>query len=234
MSFAAVIFDFYGTLSPMTPDQVWQELTSGTAACLGLDPADWRRAMDDSYEERSTGALGDMPETFRELARRLGAEPGEDAIAAACAVRRAGQRKMLVFRPDALDVLANLRDRGLPIGVLSDCSVELAESWDELPVADLVNARVLSCEEGMRKPNPALFHLVASKLGVRADQCLYVGDGGSRELTGASACGMSAVMLRADDWYIAQARGREDDWPGPVVPTLTAVLGLLESSGTGC
>jgi putative hydrolase of the HAD superfamily len=229
MSFEAVIFDFYGTLTPMTAEPVWKDLTARTAGPLGIDPEQWRRALDDSYAERSTGALGDMPATFRELARRLGAEPDDDAIAAACAARRAGQREMLVFRPDALDVVAALRARQLRVGVLSDCTIELAECFDELPVAQYVNARVLSCEQGTKKPDPALFYLVASMIGARADQCLYIGDGGSRELTGASNCGMTAVMLRGDDWYTVQARGREDDWAGPEVPSLTAVLALFGS-----
>jgi putative hydrolase of the HAD superfamily len=227
MPFAAVVFDFYGTLTPITPEDVWKDLTARTAEPLGIDPEQWRRALDESYVERSTGALGDLAATFRELARRLGAEPDDDAIAAACTVRRDGQREMLALRPDALDVLGKLRALGMRVGVLSDCTVELAESWAELPVAGLVDARVLSCEQGTKKPDPAMFLLVASQLQAEPRECLYVGDGGSRELTGASRCGMTAVMLRGDDWYHAIARGREDDWPGRAVPTLTAVLELV-------
>ena len=227
MPFAAVIFDFYGTLTPSTPERVWRQLTERTAAPLGLPAGAWRQALDDSFTERATGALGDLPATFRELARRLGAEPSDQALAAAVAARRAGQRDLLAFRPDALDVLARVRERGLRVGVLSDCTIELAENWDDLPVAGLVDARVLSCEQGTKKPDPVLFRLIAGKLGVDQPQCLYVGDGGSRELTGATGCGMHAVMLRGADWYGNVAHGREDDWAGPAVPTLTAVLSLL-------
>jgi putative hydrolase of the HAD superfamily len=228
MSFAAVVFDFFATLTPGTPEKVWQEHTVRSAALLGLDAAIWRRALDESWAERATGALGDLPATFRELARRHGAEPDNDALAAACAARRAAQGELFVFRPDALAVLAAVRDRGLKIGVLSDCTVELAEAWPALPVAPLVDARVLSCEAGRRKPDPWLFTAIAGHLGVRAGQCLYVGDGGGRELTGASACGMRAVMLRADDWYTSAAHGREDDWTGPHIRSLSDVLRLLD------
>ncbi|HEX2322169.1 MAG TPA: HAD family hydrolase [Streptosporangiaceae bacterium] len=228
MSFAAVVFDFFATLTPSTPDAVWQEHTARSASLLGLDATVWRRALDESWPERATGALGDLPATFRELARRHGVEPDEDALAAACAARRSAQSELFVFRPDALGVLAAVRDRGLKVGVLSDCTVELAEAWAALPVAPLIDARVLSCEAGRRKPDPWLFTTIAGHLGVAAGQCLYVGDGGGRELSGASACGMRAVMLRADDWYTSSAHAREDDWAGQWIPSLSGVLRLLD------
>jgi len=224
---AAVIFDFFGTLTPSTPEHVWQEHTTRSAAPLGIDAATWRRALNDSFAERATGSLGDLPATFRELARRNGIEPGDHALAAACAARLAAQRELFVFRRDALAVLAEVRARGFRVGVLSDCTTELAETWLELPVAGLVDARVLSCEVGRRKPDPALFAMIASQLMVEPAECLYVGDGGGRELTGASACGMRAVMLRGDDWSDNAAHSREDDWPGPSVADLSAVLSLL-------
>jgi putative hydrolase of the HAD superfamily len=87
---------------------------------------------------------------------------------------------------------------------------------------------VLSCEAGRRKPDPWLFTMIAGHLGVPAGQCLYVGDGGGRELSGASACGMRAVMLRAEDWYTSSAHAREDDWAGPWVSSLSEVLRLLD------
>ncbi len=64
MSLAAVIFDFFATLTPSTPEAVWQEHTARSAAPLGLDVSVWRRAMDESWAERATGMLGDLPATL--------------------------------------------------------------------------------------------------------------------------------------------------------------------------
>src|SRR5215469_18102104 len=228
MPVAAVVFDFFGTLTPSTPEHVWADHARRSAAPLGISTAAWRRALDGSFAERVTGALGDLPSTFRELARRCGVQPAEDVLAKACAARRCAQRELFALRGDAPAVLAEIRSRGLRVGVLSDCTLELAESWPDLEVAAMVDARVLSCEVGRRKPDPELFRMIARGLGVAPAQCLYVGDGGGRELTGASACGMRAVMLRADDWWANVAHGREDDWPGPAVPSLSAVLSLLD------
>jgi putative hydrolase of the HAD superfamily len=225
-----VVFDFFGTLTPSTPEDVWQQHAARSAAPLGIETAAWRRALDHSFAERATGSLGDLRATFLELARRCGTEAGDQALAAACAARQAAQRELFVMRPGAIAVLAEIRARGFSVGVLSDCTAELAEAWAGLPVAGLVDARVLSCEVGRRKPDPELFAMIARKLAAETAECLYIGDGGGRELTGASACGMYAVMLRADDWSVNVAHSREDDWPGPSVTDLRAVLSLLPSS----
>lgn len=229
MPIAAVIFDFFGTLTPSTPEHVWRDHTARSAAPLGISAAAWRSALDSSWPERAAGLLGDLPATLRELARRSGVEPTDQALAAACAARTAAQRELFVFRRDALDVLAQVRACGLRVGVLSDCTVELAEAWAGLDVAALVDARVLSCEAGRRKPDPELFGLIARLLGAAPGDCLYIGDGGGGELTGASGCGMRAVMLRADDWDVNVAHGRERGWPGPSVSSLSGVLSLLTS-----
>ena len=229
MPITAVVFDMFGTLTPSTPDEVWQEHAARSAAPLGLDPSTWRRVLDQSFAERITGRLGDLPATFRELARRAGVRPDPAALDAACAARLSAQRELFGLRADAADVIAALRARGLRVGVLSDCTTEFAQCWETLPIAGLVDARVLSCEAGRRKPDPELFAMIAGLLGVAPRECLYVGDGGGNELAGATRCGMRAVMLRADDWAVNVARDRPDDWPGMVVSSLTAVLSLLPS-----
>ena len=227
MAIGAVVFDFFGTLTPGTPDAVWDRHAALSAAPLGIPAASWRRALDDSWAERVTGRLGGLTETFRALAIRCGAEPALEALAAACAARRECQRELFRLRPDAEPVVAALLAHRIPVGVLSDCTVELAEDWPSLPIAGLAVARVLSCEEGRRKPDPELFRLIARRLEVAPDQCLYIGDGGGHELTGAAACGMTPYLLRAGDWHDSHAHDREDSWPGPFLTSLTEVPPLL-------
>ncbi|MGP3915222.1 HAD family hydrolase [Nonomuraea sp. 10N515B] len=186
--------------------------------------------MDSSFPERAMGSLGDLSATFRTLALRNGVDPSDEALAAACAARMAAQQELFILRDDAASTMTGLRARGLRVGVLSDCTAELAQAWTQLPVAELVDARVLSCEEGRRKPDPELFRLIAHRLDAAPQDCLYIGDGGGNELTGASNCGMQAFMLRAADWADNDAHTREDDWPGPFLSTLADALTLVGPS----
>jgi putative hydrolase of the HAD superfamily len=224
----AVIFDYFGTLTTSTPAGVWDELAARSAAPLGIPAPRWRQALRESLAERATGALGGLPETLLALARRCGADPAPDALAAAVAARRAGQWDLIAsLRPDAEPTLRVLHDRAIPVGVLSECTVELAEAWPSLPIAGLVTARVLSCEEGRRKPDLELFRTTAGRLGVPPPECLYVGDGGDGELPGASAAGMTAYLLRDADRKDGKARYPARNWPGPALSSLAGVLPVL-------
>jgi putative hydrolase of the HAD superfamily len=216
---AAVVFDFFGTLTPVSPDQVWAGNARRLAAALGV-PADALLAeLDESFPERITGALGDVRQTLQVLASRLGARPTDDQLAEASHVRREVQEAMFVLRPEALPVIRQLRAAGLKIGLLSDCTSELPDAWARLPLAGLVDAPVFSCVEGMRKPDPRLFRTVAANLRAEPVECLYVGDGGGRELTGASDVGMRAVLLAGQDWLAH--RSTEGGWTGPRIGSLT-------------
>src|SRR6185437_12551140 len=98
--------------------------------------------------------------------------------------------------PTALAVLRQLRNYyALKTCVVSDCSPELPQIWKETPFAPMFDAAVFSCEVGVRKPNPKIYLEACGRLGVEPDECLFVGDGGSGELTGAAALGMNAVRL---------------------------------------
>jgi len=216
---SAVIFDFFGTLTPVSPDQVWAANARRLAVALGVPADALLTALDESFPERITGSLGDVRQTLQVLAGRLGARPSDAQLAEASKVRREVQESMFVLRPEALPVIRQLRAAGLRIGLVSDCTSELPDAWARLPVASLVDAPVFSCVEGMRKPDPRLFRTVAANLRTEPTECLYVGDGGGRELTGASEVGMRAVLLAGQDWLAH--RSTEVGWSGPRIGSLT-------------
>lgn len=63
------------------------------------------------------------------------------------------------------------------------------------------DAVCLSFDEGIQKPDPAIFERCIERLGVEADACLYVGDGGSNELEAAQRLGMQVVQAV---WYLKE------------------------------
>lgn len=221
----AVIFDFYGTLTPVNPSGIWSGHVARLAAVLGVEPKALARALDESYAERFTGALGDTRQTFATIAARLGITPGEGRLDEVVRLRLAMQDSLFRLRPEVLPVISQLRERGLRIGLVSDCTAELPAAWPRLPVSALVDAPVFSCIEGTRKPDPRLFLTCAARLPADPAACLYVGDGGGRELTGSTAVGMHAVLLAGADWLDNHIYDRERGWDGPRISSLTELLG---------
>ncbi|GGK30375.1 hypothetical protein GCM10010124_23930 [Pilimelia terevasa] len=222
--YRAVLFDFFGTLT----QAVRRGPAHGRIARdLGCDPALMTAALDATFRERARGAYGDELCALREVCRLAGGAPGDARLAAALPARRAALAADLRLRPDAVATLAALRGRGLRTGVVSDCGYELPVLLPGLPVAPLLEATVYSVHVGRCKPDPAMYAAACAWLRVRPGECLYVGDGGGRELTGAAAFGMTAVRLAAPDLG-GHLVFEPDDFAGPAVGALSEVPALLD------
>ena len=88
---------------------------------------------------------------------------------------------------------------------------------------------MLSFDAGLAKPDPRIYELAVRGLGVRAERCLYVGDGSDGELSGAAKAGMTAGLIRAP---YDRADGAREAWAGETVSAIpeaarTVALELL-------
>ena len=61
---------------------------------------------------------------------------------------------------------------------------------------ELVDGVVTSAEAGAAKPDPAIFGRALELAGERADQSLHVGDSFDKDVAGARAAGVRAVLVR--------------------------------------
>jgi len=222
-AYRAVVFDFFGTLTEAVQRGPGHDRV---AALLGCQTAALAQALDETFTDRSTASLGDAIGALGVVARLAGARPTIAVLRAAYAARVDAVRADTRLRPDAVTVLRSLRRRGLRTAVVSDCTPELAEFWPELPIAALVNARVFSTEERHHKPHPRMYSAATARLDVEPASCLYVGDGGSHELSGAAAVGMTPVRLAAADLG-RHLVFRRDPWQGSEIATLTEVLDIV-------
>lgn len=224
----AVVFDLFITLTDFDAERRRPSFTAELAAALGVEPTAFASLMRSTFTERATGALGDGRATLGALARRLGASPSRERLDHAVALRLQHEKVVLTPRSGVLDVLGDLRTRGYLIGVLTDCTPELPPLWPSLPYAAVSDAVTFSCAIGARKPDPALYRDIASKLGVDARDCVYVGDGSSGELTGAAGVGMEAVLLVTpfgDDFRYDP----EPDWAGDSLTSLEDLPTFLDT-----
>ncbi len=224
----AVVFDFFGTLTDPAAEPGRRTAFDATAAALGVPPDAFWAVMAASFPSRASGACGDTRSTLRAVAAACGVTVSAAALAGAVAVQHEGGDPVRRPRPEALAVLAALRASGWRIGLISDCSSELVEVWSTTPYAPLIDAAVFSWRERRRKPDSRLYATVAERLGVPAPACWYVGDGGSRELTGARAAGMRPVLVTNAAYpSVSHHRGDPDPYRPPDSIADLAVLPAL-------
>jgi putative hydrolase of the HAD superfamily len=103
------------------------------------------------------------------------------------------------LHPQILPLLDGLKKRGLSIGLISNCFSEEVGVIRNSALFPYFDAALLSFEQGLQKPDREIFTRCMEQLKVKAEECLYVGDGGSFELEAATELGMKALQAI---WYL--------------------------------
>ena len=234
MRYDAVIFDLFGTLvRTVTPD-AYAEMLDRLADTLGAGREAFAASWRETLVERESGLLGDLEGVLGSTAESAGAQTNGATLASAKKAWLDTASNWLVPRAEAAPMLQAFREAGHRVGLLSNCSAEVPPLWQVGPLSGLIDAPVFSCDVGMMKPDARIYAHVCERLGVAQERCLYVGDGGARELTGAEAVGMHAVLLRVlgeehtwfDDFYRRDAL----EWQGDVVGDLAALTAYIEAA----
>jgi putative hydrolase of the HAD superfamily len=228
MKYRAVIFDLFGTLVENFTVTEYERVLAEMAAILGAPPAEFRQAWLDTFRGRTTGELPTSQSNIEHICRLLKIKVTAEQVERAARARLEYTARSMKPCPGALEVLARLRTEGYQTGLVSDCSSEVPAVWGGTPFATLFDVTVFSCVAGIKKPDPRIYRMALSRLGVTARDCLYVGDGSSNELTGALKVGMHPVQLR-DPGESADAHFIErEDWRGETITSLIEVLELVK------
>ena len=192
----AVIFDMYETLISLATAPPYFSADIAADACIPLEELSklWRGTEHD----RTIGKM-----TLEQVIERILRENGRysDELFARI-VRKRSERHYRIF--DSMDegiipMLDALKERGMLVGLISNCFSEEAVAIKRSVLYPYFDAVCLSYDEGICKPDIRIFDLCARRLGVKAEECLYIGDGGSNELEAADNAGMRTAQAV---WYI--------------------------------
>jgi putative hydrolase of the HAD superfamily len=224
-AYRAVVFDFFGTLTRSVRRGPQH---AAIARTLGCDPEIVRGVLDRTFHSRARGTFGSAEATLRWVTEQAGGHPRPSQVRAAVPARVDALRADTRLRADAVSALSAIKGRGLGTGLISDCTHELPAFLPSLPVAPLLDAQVFSVELGVCKPDPEIYLEACARLDVSPSECVYVGDGGSRELSGAAEVGMTAVRLAAPDLTDHLVFDQDKEFLGPSVVSLTDLLTLID------
>jgi putative hydrolase of the HAD superfamily len=228
MKYQAVIFDLFGTIIDNFSLPEYQSVLVEMASILKAPHDEFVRWWFDKFIERITGVHPTHKESIEYICQKLGIRVSEAQVEHAARVRLDYTARAIKPRVGSIEVLTQLKSEGYKTGLISDCSGEIPIVWDNTPFAQLFDATVFSCKAGTKKPDPQIYYMAAEKLMVEPQDCLYIGDGGSQELTGAANVGMYPVLIRVpDESTDAHFIDREENWDGPVISSLPEVINLL-------
>jgi putative hydrolase of the HAD superfamily len=190
----AIVFDLFHTLTSV--ESSWGNGLPFTSEMLGVSREAWNEQLLERSRDRLVGVKTDPLAIIAEMAHALDPAIPEERIRAATQNRIARMAAAVRDIPaETVRVLERLKAQGKLLGLISNADVMEIAAWEENEIGPLFNSTVFSCRVGMVKPERGIYEFCLQELGVSAEETVFVGDGGSNELQGATDAGMTAIMV---------------------------------------
>jgi putative hydrolase of the HAD superfamily len=230
----AVVFDFGQTLVDSADGfrRAEKEIQRRAYAALGLDNPegflDTYRGIRAAFHARSDFSRRAI---LADLFRHYGWVPDPALLEAWEAEYWENIQTMTRLFPEAEGVLQALRGRGYRLALITNAQGQVLEGKHRIgrypALAQFFEAIVVAGEGGIpAKPDPTPFRICLERLGIAADEAVYVGDDWRIDVRGAKAVGMHPLWLRhrlvRRNWPAVETEG---------VPVITSLDALRDIEG---
>jgi putative hydrolase of the HAD superfamily len=205
----ACLVDAYDTIVTCDFSTIRNELS----ALAGISPQTWEAGYARVGASVTDGRIS-KAEAFTRLLRAAGREPRPDLVTE---LVRQDQELLLAnarLFDDTIPFLRRLRDRGIKIAIVSNCTENTRPLLVKHGVDALADALVLSCEVGSAKPAAEIFRCALDRLGVAAAAAVFVDDQPGY-CAGSVAAGIRAVQI-----VRAGLNGQDPDGPAAAPGTM--------------
>lgn len=101
---------------------------------------------------------------------------------------------------DVVHVLKELKERGFSVGIISNtpwgCPSRLwKKELERYGLLEYLDDCVFCVDVGWRKPDVRVFNYALERLGVEAEECLFIGDDPRWDIVGPEALGMKTLLI---------------------------------------
>ena len=205
----AVVFDMFETLVTLFEGRTY--FGEDIAADVGADSAAFRKEWHSIEDDRSIGKYS-IEEGLEIVLKRMGLY-SEEMVKMAAGKRRQALGDTFSDIPDeTFMMLDTLKEKGIKIGLITNTFSDERDIIRESSLFKYFDVALISYEQGICKPDLELYKRMTDKLNVKPEECLYVGDGGSRELYAARDAGMHPIQCT---WF--HDRAYEPHIPCPIL-----------------
>lgn len=123
--------------------------------------------------------------------------------------------------PGLVELLDKLQAKGIQLGIITNGRGRFQmENVRALGIESYFDAILISEIEGIKKPDSQIFHAAMERMGVTAEESVFVGDHMEKDVLAAEKIGMTGVWKRA--------LGEEDERAMYVINDLSDLLSLLK------
>jgi len=207
----AIVFDLDNTLVDfmrMKHDAVHAAIEGMIDAGLTLPRETVRERIDSIYQEHGL----EFQQVFDVLLEREFGQVDPKILASGIIAYRRARASALTLYPHTHMTLLELVKRGIRLGVVSDAPrMQVWLRLCELSLQHVFDAVVTFDDTREKKPSPAPFREVLSRLGVPAGEAMMVGDWAERDVVGGKSLGMLTAFARYGDTFETQSSGADFD-----------------------
>ncbi len=194
-----VLFDAGGTLITLDFDCIRQALGEDVASLpdAGLEGGDGRARRWADGAVRGGASTRELWDGYFSSLLRGGGFAEARMDWALDALRKANREDGLWRRPipGARELLARLRRTGRRLAVVSNAEGQVEADLRKAGLADDLEVVIDSFHVGVAKPDPRIFEIALERLGVDAQQAVYVGDVPAYDVDGARAAGIAPILI---------------------------------------
>jgi putative hydrolase of the HAD superfamily len=205
----AVIFDLDNTLvdfMKMKRRAIEEAVPAMIDAGLQLSVEESNKVIDEIYKEQGI----EYQQVFDAFLQRVLKKVDYKILSAGIVAYRRAREAALIPYPHVYSTLNKLLKLGIKMGIVSDAPVK--EAWLRLAYLNfhhIVDAVVTFEDTGQRKPHSAPFLAILSKLDVKPDEAIMVGDWVERDIIGAEKIGMKTAFARYGDTFDTKAHNAD-------------------------
>lgn len=98
--------------------------------------------------------------------------------------------------PEAEAVLRTLKERGYRLGIIASQPLGSAQRLARFGLRDFFEVICASAEEGLDKPDPALYRRALTRAGCTPEEAVMIGDRTDNDVAPAKSLGMQTVLIR--------------------------------------
>lgn len=96
-----------------------------------------------------------------------------------------------------VDLIAELKQAGYGIYLLSNASTRQHEYWHRIPGSEYFDDTLISADVKLIKPDHAIYRLMLRKFGLRGEECVFIDDLPAN-IEAAVDCGINGVVFHGD------------------------------------
>lgn len=208
--YKAVFFDLVNTLVRHDPPPEERQYRALKESGIEIPKEDLRRgfwAANDFFSQEAARApietrspeekLEVFIEFERTWLREAGLEASRELAMKSLELLRRNTNAVVPF-DDTVPALAQLRQRGLIIGLVSNLDMTLQEFCPDFDLASHLDFVLVSHEVGFEKPHPEIFQAALGHAQTSAAEAIMVGDQYHSDIVGALGAGIKPLWLDRD------------------------------------